>query len=296
VSVDALFSDGAGGFYLSYFETDQMHGESFALISHWTISGSLIDEKLMTSLVFGSMPEFARLSDGRIVSVWEGHDLFAQPPAPPEPRKMLILDDRGASFSGTSGDDFLVGGTQGANINNVINGGLGNDTIHGMNGNDQVFGGGGADFLFGGNGADALDGGLGNDVLTGGDGKDLRNGSGGLDRMDFNALSASGVTFAARDVINTFADGDKIDLSDIDANSLVGGNQAFFVSAFTGVAGQLQWDLTNISPTGVKGYLVQGDVNGDAAPDFSLQIYTSPTNNLPDGSAGWNLAAWDFIL
>ncbi|WOH48865.1 hypothetical protein [Bradyrhizobium sp. sBnM-33] len=94
-----------------------------------------------------------------------------------------------------------------------------------MNGNDQIFGAGGADFLFGGNGADILDGGLGNDVLTGGEGKDLLTGSGGLDRMDFNTLSASGVAFGDRDVINTFAHADKIDLSDIDANSLVGGNQ-----------------------------------------------------------------------
>ncbi|WOH48863.1 hypothetical protein [Bradyrhizobium sp. sBnM-33] len=42
----------------------------------------------------------------------------------------------------------------------------------------------------------------------------------------------------------------------------------------------------------MKGYLLQGDINGDGAADFSLQIYTSPTKNLAGGSAGWNLAAW----
>lgn len=46
----------------------------------------------------------------------------------------------------------------------------------------------------------------------------------------------------------------------------------------------------------MKGHLVQGDVNGDSVADFSLQIYTAPTNNLSGGSAAWNLAAWDFIL
>ena len=80
-------------------------------------------------------------------------------------------------------------------------------------------------------------------------------------------------------------------------SGLVAGNQAFtFVDAFTGVAGQLQWDLTGVSSTGVKSYRVAVDVNGDAAADFSLQIYTSPTNQLPGGSAGWNLTAQDFIL
>ncbi|WP_213253011.1 helix-turn-helix domain-containing protein [Bradyrhizobium sp. sBnM-33] len=54
--------------------------------------------------------------------------------------------------------------------------------------------------------------------------------------------------------------------------------------------------FTNVSATGVRGYLVHGDVNVDSAADFSLQIYTSPTNDLPGGAAGWSLAAWDFFL
>ncbi|WP_213253083.1 hypothetical protein [Bradyrhizobium sp. sBnM-33] len=171
---------------------------------------------------------------------------------------------------------------------NALYGNSGNDLLSGLAGNDTLYGGAANDTLLGGQDVDYLNGGVGKDTTTGG---------GGLDRMVLSSLSDSGIAFAARDVINTFAHGDKIDLAAIDANSKIGGNQAFsFVSAFTGVAGQLQWDLTNISSTGVKGYLVQGDINGDAAADFSLQIYTSPTNNLPGGSAGWNLAAWDFIL
>ena len=41
-------------------------------------------------------------------------------------------------------------------------------------------------------------------------------GGAGLDRMVLESLSNSGVTFAARDVINTFAHGDKIDLTAIE--------------------------------------------------------------------------------
>ncbi|MGY4178365.1 hypothetical protein ACVIHH_003656 [Bradyrhizobium sp. USDA 4518] len=115
--------------------------------------------------------------------------------------------------------------------------------------------------------------------------------------MVFETLADSGAAFSSRDVINTFAHGDKIDLTAIDANSTVAGNQAFhFVDHFSHTAGELQWDLTGISSTGVKGYLVQGDVNGDGVADMSLQIYTAPTANLPGGSSGWHLAAWDFML
>jgi hypothetical protein len=49
------------------------------------------------------------------------------------------------------------------------------------------------------------------------------------------------------------------------------------------VAGQLQWDQT--APTG---FLIQGDVNGDGAADFSLQIYAAPGFG--------QVQSWDFIL
>ncbi|WOH48860.1 calcium-binding protein [Bradyrhizobium sp. sBnM-33] len=183
----------------------------------------------------------------------------------------------GFTWSGRPANVEVVQLTGSASIN--LTGTTGNDILHGNSATNTILGGVGAD------------------VIAGGGGKDLMTGGAGLDRMVLSTLSDSGTAFAWRDVINTFAHGDKIDFSALDANSTVTGNQGFsFVSAFTGVAGQLQWDLTNISPTGVKGYLVQGDINGDAAADFSLQIYTAPTNNLPGGSAGWNLAAWDFIL
>jgi subtilisin-like proprotein convertase family protein len=142
----------------------------------------------------------------------------------------------------------------------------------------------GVNVLSGGAGNDSVNGGLGADTLIGGAGKDLLTGSGGLDRFNFTALSESGVTFAQRDVINTFAHGDKIDLSAIDANSTAAGNQSFsFVASFTGAAGQLQWDQT--TPTA---FLIWGDVNGDGGADFSLQIYGAPGVT--------QVYAWDFIL
>lgn len=166
-------------------------------------------------------------------------------------------------------------------------------------GNDVLNGSIVADRLEGWTGADTLLGGGGNDTLVGGAGKDLHVGGAGLDRMVFNTLSDSGTVFAARDVISTFAHGDKIDLSAIDANTALAGDQAFSwrgAASFTGAAGQLRYDMTNISATGVKAYTVFADVNGDLIADFSLQIFTAPTADRTGSVQTWNLEAWDFVL
>jgi Ca2+-binding RTX toxin-like protein len=147
-----------------------------------------------------------------------------------------------------------------------------------------IYGNGGMNLLSGLAGNDTLNGGQGHDTLVGGAGKDLLTGSGGLDRMVFNSLSDSGPLFAQRDAINTFAHGDKVDLSAIDANINAGGNQAFaFVTNFTRAAGQLQWDQI-----ATNSWLVTADVNGDAVADFSLNLYSAPGFG--------QLQSWDFIL
>jgi Ca2+-binding RTX toxin-like protein len=161
----------------------------------------------------------------------------------------------GAFFSGT-----------GNSLSNVIVGNVGKNVLSGLGGSDTI------------------NGGLGDDTIIGGAGKDLNTGSGGLDVMDYNALSESGPTFAARDAINTFAHGDKIDLSTIDANANVAGNQAFvFVANFTGNAGQLQFDQV-----ATNSWFVSADVNGDGSAEFSLNIYSAPGFG--------QLQSWDFIL
>ncbi len=119
-------------------------------------------------------------------------------------------------------------------------------------------------------------------VIIGGGGGDTLTGAGGADRYKYTALSDSGP--GAADLITDFkkVQGDKIDLSAIDANSNTGANDAFkFVSGFTGQAGQLysSYDagagVTNI-------YL---DVNGDSVADAVIQL-----------SGQVNLVGSDFIL
>jgi len=85
---------------------------------------------------------------------------------------------------------------------------------------------------------------------------------------------------AGVDVINDFLVGsDKIDLSGIDANSTISGNQAFeFVEEFTGQAGEVK--LVEISQppspdtSGLFYTSVLADIDGDGYQDFTLQVLT----------------------
>jgi Ca2+-binding RTX toxin-like protein len=175
----------------------------------------------------------------------------------------LDTDEENLTLIGAS---FVNGNGNGGS--NVIFGNDGNNTLQGLGGNDTV------------------NGGAGNDTLVGGGGKDLNTGSGGLDHIKFNALSESGITFATRDAINTFAHGDKIDLSAIDASTNVAGNQAFTFSTsqtLTGLSG-----LLIAQQVATNSFLVLADVNGDHNADFSLNVYTSP------GFGTFH--NWDFIL
>ena len=145
-----------------------------------------------------------------------------------------------------------------------MNGGLGTDLLTGGAGNDN---------LIGSDGADTLAGGLGADILTGGNQADTFLFTGASD-----SNNQSGV-----DVIKDFkhAQGDVIDLSAVDADTITSGDQAFtFTDAFHGVAGELY-----VSQIGKTLFYVQGDTNGDSNVDFVLQV-TSPTA----------LTAADFIL
>jgi Ca2+-binding RTX toxin-like protein len=135
-------------------------------------------------------------------------------------------------------------------------------------------GGAGNDSLSGSEVGDAMHGGTGNDFLTGRGGSDTLYGDSGADRFVFgHHEDANG------DHIIDFsrAEGDRIDLSEMDANTLTpdwvgGANDAFIVvDGFTGVAGQLVISApTNGAPA--NEYTVRGDVNGDGIADFAIAV------------------------
>jgi VCBS repeat-containing protein len=141
-------------------------------------------------------------------------------------------------------------------------------TLYGTDGNNVLTGGAGADILFGGKGSDVLIGGLGNDQLTGGAGKDT-----------FKFLTIAD----GKDTITDFVHGqDKIDLSAIDANLNIAGDNAFnFMGNKTTV---VAFSVTYSESNGNT--LLQLDNNGNTTAD--MQIILTGTN--------LHLAATDFLL
>ncbi|MBD0274831.1 MAG: calcium-binding protein [Acetobacteraceae bacterium] len=111
-------------------------------------------------------------------------------------------------------------------------GGAGNNTLSGSAGDDVLSGGGGSDRLSGGAGNDTLSGGAGGDILSGGGGSDRLSGGAGADHL-FGGAGADTFAFASvadrGDRVQDFrrAEGDRIDLSAIDADPAAAGDQAF---------------------------------------------------------------------
>jgi Ca2+-binding RTX toxin-like protein len=134
---------------------------------------------------------------------------------------------------------------------------------------ESIQGGSGADVLGGDANSNELKGGDGSDILHGGAGYDNLYGESGADRFEFRTLDEAGVN--DYDTIFDFdrTQGDTIDLSAIDANTIVDGNQAFtFIGSdiFNGQAGQLRTD----------GEFVLGDVNGDSLYDVAINVMGGP--------------------
>jgi Ca2+-binding RTX toxin-like protein len=137
--------------------------------------------------------------------------------------------------------------------------------------------------LFGGKAADTLKGGGQADLLHGNFGADILSGGGGADAFRYQAVTES--YSVARDHILDFTPGtDKIELDRIDANTLVGGNQAFTwigSNAFSNSAGELRAFQSGAL------WIVEGDINGDGFADLIIAL----TLQGPEP-----LAAGDFFL
>jgi len=165
----------------------------------------------------------------------------------------LVLQDQATMGTGNKLNNVIIGNDNG----NILSGLAGNDKLIGGSGNDVLEGGAGADVMIGGGGADTFV--FASDALT---------------------LSGPGSAPCAVDSISDFLHGtDKIDLSMIDADTTVSGDQAFHLlapgAALTRHAGELSY---------INGVL-SGDVNGDGKADFQINFLNHAT-----------LTAGDFVL
>lgn len=162
--------------------------------------------------------------------------------------------------------NLLVSGTA---LNDSFVGTAANETFKGFDGSDVISAGGGNDWLEGGNGADKMSGGLGDDVLIGGAGKDTLTGNGGADTFFFFAASDSLV--GSSDLITDFsqAAGDLIDVSYIDADSTLAGDQAFHLAtAFGNHAGE----MVRSYDAGANLTTLSFDIDGNGAADFAVSL------------------------
>jgi len=217
------------------------------------------------------------------------------------------------NVEGSNFNDTLIGNGG----DNVINGGAGDDTIDGGAGVDLLdLSAGTAGILFfltngssdttvnlssiglstatgdtyknmegviGTNFDDTLFGSANVDVLTGGGGTDKMTGNAGSDTFKFNATSDSSADISFSDVINDFLHRtDTIDLSAIDANTGLDGDQPFVFEGNNAstVANSVTWsqDLSNT--------FLHIDNNGDAIADMQIVLQ----------HPGLGLTEFDFIL
>jgi 2',3'-cyclic-nucleotide 2'-phosphodiesterase (5'-nucleotidase family) len=208
---------------------------------------------------------------------------------------LVTGDDNANTLVGRGGDDLISarGG------DDTVEGNAGNDRIFGGDGNDVLFGDAGDDMLWGEDGNDALRGNRGNDTLMGGAGNDDLRGQEGNDRLvgGFGADRLEGGEGVDTYVWNTvndsrngagvdtvFFDTDDIfDVSAIDANTTVTGNQAFVWvgTAFTGAAGEL--GLTTINGQ----MFVAAETDGAGKFDMLIAVVSTDASTL---------AAGDFVL
>jgi len=212
---------------------------------------------------------------------------------------------------GTTGADTLFGGAGADSIygdfvadrTNTMNTGLTADATH----VDVIDGGAGDDWINGGAGADVISGGTGADIFAFADPSeskptvrdviadyrgDLKEvfAANGTRTIEFLSVGgAKAVLIPGQDIVDfrgatAHTQRDRIDLTEMDADSLKIGKQAFaFIdqAAFTGV-GQVRWSVEGAS------IIVEGNVNTDLAADFAVELRGIAST--------YTMTAVDFIL
>ncbi|WP_449221394.1 CAP domain-containing protein [Tistrella mobilis] len=139
-----------------------------------------------------------------------------------------------------------------------------------------------SDLIAGNDNANLIQGFGGNDMIRGRGGADILHGGMGADRFIYASISDSTGTMLDRILDFDHSQGDRIDVSLIDARPDLAGDQAFsFIgsTAFTGSGGQIRQVISSGET------LVQFDTDGDGSSDMVIRL----TGNL-------SLAASDFIL
>jgi Ca2+-binding RTX toxin-like protein len=182
----------------------------------------------------------------------------------------ITVTGANATVRGEGGADNITTGSTA----DVVFGGDGDDIIHLGDGDDAVSGDDGNDTIYGEAGGDSIQGEAGNDTVYGGDGNDWIHGSSGADYLyggngsdTFEYLDVTDSNAANRDRIYDFATGDRIKVASIDANSGVGGDQAFVLDTNASFsAGEIRQTVVG------SDLLIEFNINSDSTAEMSILL------------------------
>jgi subtilisin-like proprotein convertase family protein len=209
-------------------------------------------------LTFGSLPT----ADGRYIFT-EEFSTFAG------------LDAHGTTITDTDGGNDWINAAA-VTSNSVINLGGGASTIDGRAVTiapgtiENAVGGDGSDALIGNAADNELDGMRGNDALAGGLGEDALFGGEGRDAFLFASVADS-VIGPNQDVIHDWESGELLDVSLIDADATLAGNQDFTFRGLGSAEVNVGRGEINFYHLGGKTFVV-GNTTADNTADFQIEI------------------------
>ncbi|KQY26700.1 peroxidase family protein [Rhizobium sp. Root482] len=170
---------------------------------------------------------------------------------------ILATDNDGSDqYWGDEGSDTLD--------YSVVTGNLKVDLGNGFMGRGQITGSAGPDVFYG---FENFIGGSGHDVITASSAVNIMDGGLGNDTYRFQSAAA-----ADGDTIYSFAPGDKIDFSAMDAKTTTAGTQPFTLNAGSALTAAGQVAVSHDVRDGEEVTLVRGNVDGDAEAEFELTI------------------------
>ena len=277
---------------------DELRGGAGSDLAYYGLSDAAVRIDLTTGQGFGGHADGDRLfgienvegstrgdtllgnaADNRLIGR-EGNDVVAGG----DGNDVIVGGDGRDILDGGGGVDILDYGSAAVPVTVnlatgfVLEGAFQTDTIAGF---ERIVGSAFADFLVGSVGANTVSGGAGDDLLEGGLGRDELTGGAGADRFRFHAIAESGNTAATRDLVRDFhrADGDHLDLDNVDASTSTPGDQTLtFIgrNAFT-AEGQVRFfhegdsTVVEVNTAGGSGADMQVELVGRvqlAAGDF----------------------------
>jgi Ca2+-binding RTX toxin-like protein len=278
---DILVGDVAGNTFYGGYGSDTLIGDPGADLLVGGEGGDRLYGDSDDDQLYGDGGD-DRLDGGAGADTLSGGDGFDWASYEGSSAGVIVSLATGYGYEGNAAGDALYGieGIEGSAHDDVIYGdsadnffqaGGGDDTLHGDAGYDRLEGGDDNDWLYGGAGYDELNGGAGADWLEGGLGAEYLAGGAGADTFVWSSTDETLPANWHSDRVVDFnaGEGDRLDLSRIDADVTTPGNQAFtFIGTaeFSGAPGEVRYVNT------FQGTIIQMSTDASTAAEAWLRL------------------------